>query len=903
MTARLGTSTILLVRGEPGIGKTALLGDAADRAAVEGMAVLSARGVESEAEVPFGGLLELLRPALDALDRLPAPQAAALHGALGLGPRLEASRFLVGAATLGILEAHAERRPLLVLVDDAHWLDEASLAAIVFAARRLLADPIAVVLAVRSGETAWLERTGLPQMDLGGLDSHAASALLGRHGDEPIAAGLAEQLHRATRGNPLALVELARDGPRGGLALDPLGAPVPIGAGLERAFLGRVGVLSQGARAALVVVAADESGMLAAITPAARSLGIDPGAIEEAERAGLLRVADLRVEFSHPLVRSAVYQSAPPHERRAAHAAIAGALGAERDADRRAWHLAAAAFGPDEGVAAALEAAGSSARGRSAHSAAASALERAALLSPDDEARSRRLVAAADSARIAGEAERTARLIEEALERTADARLRAEAQHVRGLAAIRRGPVMAGHDILVAAAASVEALDPQWAATMYAEAANACFFAGRPKLMLEAARRAWEILPPDAGERESALGALALGMALILEGQGSDGTRLVRGAIAAIADSKSFEDDPWLLAWGALGVLFLREASTGRALVARAIECARSQGALGILPFTLFLVARDAATSDRWGVAEAQYDEAIQLARETGQDAQLCANLAGLACIETRRGRADGRAHAQEALELSGRLGLGAFRVWALGALADEQLGLADLDDAIGWLVERERALRELEIADVDLSPAPELVEAYVRAGRVREARRTAADYVVMAERKGQPWALARAERCRGLLADDLSFERHFALALAHHGATTDAFEEARTRLCFGERLRRARQRVRARGELRAAFAGFDGLGAAPWSERARVELLASGETARARDPSAVDQLTPQELRIAMLLGEGRTTREAASALFLSAKTIEHHLRNAYRKLGVHSRDALAEALRSTMDR
>lgn len=368
--------------------------------------------------------------------------------------------------------------------------------------------------------------------------------------------------------------------------------------------------------------------------------------------------------------------------------------------------------------------------------------------------------------------------------------------------------------------------------------------------------------------------------------------------MAIIEGSDALGDDPRLLAWAALGPLWLRESETGRDLFERAISSARQQGAVGALPFALFVAGRDAATTDRWAVAEAQYDEAIRLARETGQAAQLCANLTGLVYLDARRGReAECREHAAEALALADNLGLGFYRAWALGALADLETALGRLDEAARRLEEKLGVLRQCGIADPDLSPTPELVEVCVRSGRPSDVLRLADEYVRRAEEKGQPWALARAERCRGLLADDLDAERHFAQALLYHHQTTDTFEEARTRLCLGEWLRRAKHRTRARPELRAAFDAFDGLGAAPWAERARLELLATGETARRRDVSTLDQLTPQEMQIAMVLADGRTTREAASMLFLSPKTVEYHLRNAYRKLGVRSRDALAQAL------
>jgi DNA-binding CsgD family transcriptional regulator len=419
--------------------------------------------------------------------------------------------------------------------------------------------------------------------------------------------------------------------------------------------------------------------------------------------------------------------------------------------------------------------------------------------------------------------------------------------------------------------------------------------------MLAAARRAWALAGPDAGEWETAFAGLALGTALIFNGQGEAGAQLVRQTIAVIDSSDVLGDDPRLLSWAALAPLWLREARIGRALVDRAIEAARARGAVGVLPFAVQVAAVDAAADDRWGLSVALHDEVIRLARDTGQLVRLCGALAGLARIQARRGReAACREHAADALKLSEQLGLPFYRIWAIGALAELELSLGRLDQALAWLGQKDRLLAALQIADPDLSAAPELVEVHVRAQRVDVARVIAEDHLRRARDKGQPWALARAERCWGLVADAQMMDEPFARAVEFHARTPDTFELARTRLCYGERLRRAKRRTQAREQLRGAFQAFSGLGAAPWAELARLELQATGETARRRNDSAVEALTPQELRIAMVLAEGRTTREAAAQLFLSPKTVEYHLRSAYRKLGIGSRDELTKALART---
>jgi DNA-binding CsgD family transcriptional regulator len=328
------------------------------------------------------------------------------------------------------------------------------------------------------------------------------------------------------------------------------------------------------------------------------------------------------------------------------------------------------------------------------------------------------------------------------------------------------------------------------------------------------------------------------------------------------------------------------------------LDTARARSAVGALPFVLALLARDQATTDRWAVAESTYREAIALARESDQRTDLGFGLAGLAWLQARQGRDETRALAAEALEVSVPLGARLFEVWAAAALGELELGLGDAAHAADHFERQRRLLRELGITDADLSPAPELVDAYIRLGRGNDAELVCAQFTAAARAKGQPWSLARALRCRGLLANESdSLSEPFEQALLYHAQTPDAFETARTRLAYGQRLRRARNRVLARDQLRVALDVFERLGAEPWAERARTELAATGETLRRRDPTTVDELTPQELQIGLLLAAGKTTREAAAALFLSPKTIEYHLRHVYQKLDIHSREELTQVL------
>ncbi len=888
--ARAGASAVLALVGEAGIGKTALLDWAAEQA--EGMQLLRARGVESEAEIPFASLLELIRPALASLDKIPVPQGVALEAALALRPGQAQERFAVGAATLSLLAAYAEQGPIAILIDDAHWLDSSSAQALLFAVRRLVADPIAVLMAVREGEPSLLDGADLPTLSIGGLTTDEAATLL-----DGLAPDLVGRLHGATAGNPLALLELAPDVQD--LALAPDGAPVMVSTRISRSFLRRAGTLDDPARRALVLAATSDGGDLAVLERAAVTLGIDLSALAVAENAGLLTIRAGTLEFRHPLARSALYADAPVAERRQSHRALAAAL-PDRDVDRRAWHLAAAAVGTDESASAALEQAGLRSQSRSAYATATAAFERAGRLADDSERRARLLLQAAQAGWLAGLADHAVSLLSEARATTGDAETTVEVDRLAGHIATLRGPVMRGHEILTTAA---ERTDGVRAAEMLAEAALACFYAGKPREMVAVAELARSRLPADATVRARFMSATAFGMARVLGGDAAAGAESIHEAVALAESSAELRNDLQLLAWLAVGPIFLRESAAGRGLLDHAIATARARAAVGALPFVLSLVARDHATTDRWTVAETAYREAIDLARESDQQTALAFALSGLAWLQARRGREEEcRAHVAEALALCEQLGTRLHQVWASSALGDLALGLGDAAGAAAQFEIQQQLLGELGITDVDLMPGAELVDAYLRLGCVDDAHRIGVDYQAAARAKGQPWSLARALRSQGLLAVNGDIAEHFDQALAYHEQTLDAFETARTRLAYGERLRRARNRVLAREQLRRAVETFERLGARPWAERARAELAATGATLRRRDPSTVDELTPQEMQIALALAGGKTTRETAAALFLSPKTIEYHLRHVYDKLGIHSREELARKLSAQLD-
>jgi len=883
---RRGQSGALVLRGEAGIGKSTLLRHAADRAA--DMTVLEARGVDSESELAFAGLSELLRPSLDRLDSLPGAQSAALRGALALGPSEASDRFAVYTAVLSLLAATAEHAPLLCLIDDAQWLDSASAEALLFAARRLDAEGMALLFAAREGEGPGFEARGVEPLYLGGLDHEAVADLLALRAPQPTAPEVTERLARETAGNPLALVELSRMLSEGQLTgREPLGEPLPAGASAERSFRHRIGVLSESTRQALLLAAAAATGELGPILAAARALGVEASAFEEAEATGLVAVTEARLSFSHPLVRSAAYSAASPAERRAAHRELSETVGDEG----RAWHLAAAAFGPDEEVARALEQAADSARQRSGYAAAAAALELAARLSPEQAPRAKRLFAAADAARHGGRTEQALRMLAGALRGASDPRLRAAIQHTRGRIELFRGRAQAAHELLASEAASVEPRDPDLAASMLADAALACLLAGDAAGAVETARRAQSALQAKGGAAEL-ITKLILGTALYRVGQVREGLQLVRSA-ATIAEAERLQ--PEYLVHAAHVLTWAGEYDRARALVRRVIDEIRTTGALGVLPFALYASSGLDTRTGRWNSAYADASEAVRIASDTDNPFWRCHALGCLALVEAGQGREEEcRAHAFEALELARSLDIEYPREIgdALGLL---ELGLGRPEEAVGYLEPVTRITVEEAGAQPMLARAslPDLVEAYVWCGRPLP-KEMVAGLAAPAEAIESAAFCALAERCRGLLAGEEEFDVCFIEALRLHELAGMPFATARTALSYGERLRRSGRRVDARVQLRAALETFLRLGAQPWAERAERELGATGETVRRREVTAAAELTPQELQIALVVARGATNREAGAALFVSPKTIEYHLGHVYRKLGVRSRTELA---------
>ncbi|HEU4656029.1 MAG TPA: AAA family ATPase [Capillimicrobium sp.] len=888
--ARDGRSTALLVHGDAGIGKTALLEEAI--AAADGLRVLRARGFEGESDLPFAGLHDLVAPLLDLRERIPAVQARALGAALALEPPDGHDRFAIPAALLSLVGQAADAGPLLLVVDDLHWIDEGTCQALTFVARRLDADGVVLLLSARDGEPWPFDPTGIERLHVGGLSDEAARELLA--GGTAVASEVVDALVRTAAGNPLALRELPQtltDDQRSGRA--PLPRPLRPGAGVEAAFSRRLAALPDDTRQALLVLSAMETRRTDVLLRALEVLGLPATALDAAQHAGIVTVADERTDFTHPLLRSTVYHAAASSRRRAAHHVLAEIA---PDAQRRAWHLAISAVGTDDAAAEALEAAGRDARGRGGAAEAARAFARAAELTSDREQRARLQLEAATDEVAAGHMDRALHLVEQGLQVAGDEGLRTQLRRVRAQVALRQAAPTVAFELLEAEAERLAAVDAGQAAVLLLEACAAPMMTGDMDLLRATAERARALAQGAGLELGGVIAELIVGEALIARGDAPEGAAILAELEAPLLSADLMAGMPDVVGMAGHSSIWIGAYDRADAVLSRMVDGARRGAALGGLVYPLAARSHLELRRGRWIAALADADESVRLARDTGYRNVLPLSLATLARVEAAMGRAEeARRHAEESVGLARSAGAAAILLYGLGALGFEALSGGRLEEAVEHLeraAETERALRQDQAAIVQW--APDRVEALVRLGRLDEASRALAELAAQAHRTQGAWALACVERGRGMLSGDDAFRAHFEAALRHHDRDAQPFERARTELAFGERLRRAGQRVEAREWIGAALQGFERLGARPWAERAQAELRATGRTARRRDASTADELTPQELQIAGYVTEGMTNREIAAAMFLSPKTIEYHLRSVFRKLDVRSRTELA---------
>ena len=876
--ARAGAGAALVVRGEPGIGKSALLAYARQHAAP--MLVLSAVGVQAESDLAFAGLHELLRPVLTYLGDLPDTQSRALAGALGLAPARQSDRLLICAAVLSLLAAAAETQPLLCVVDDAQWVDRPSADALVFTARRLRAEQLAILFGVRDSEASRFE-AGLAELALSGLCRDAAVEVLATMG-RTAAPSVCERLLAEADGNPLALLELPASLSEDQLSgRAPLPDAMPLTPRLEGVFRERIGRLPRHAQTALLIAAADNTGDAPAVLRAAATLELPADALDPAEGSGLIRISGKTIAFRHPLVRSALYQGATLSQRQHVHAALATALRGDDNADRRVWHQAMATLTGDEEVAAALEASARRAELRAGHSSAATAYLRAAELSTDDVRRVRRIAAAAHAAWDAGQPDRARDILGRALP-LATGQMRAQLLYLSGLIEAHTGSVRQAFALLVDAADA--STHPSLTVEMLFEATDAASFVGDPAAVVELGQRVMRISAVDELDRFkiAALGGFARAYA----GDHVQAQTLITDALRC-ADTVT---DPRVLMWAADAASAGKGLGAGLPYINRAVDLARRNGLVGLLPLVLRRQAMELLWLSQFDLAYATAQEGFRLSVDLGYGSS--GHLVNMAAAEAAWGREqDARQHIEEALALSQRRG---SLFPAIGA--EWTLGLIEL--AAGRPAEAAERLLAITSPGhphhnplIALEVMPDAVEAGVRAGQ----REQAATRLVSLRGRvaAAPTAARRAllARCEALL-EERDPEEAFGEAIAL-GSGLPPMQRARTELLYGEWLRRERRRTDARVHLRAAIDIFRRLDAVPWAERAEAELRATGETARKRDASALDQLTPQELQIAGLVTEGLTNREIAAQLFLSPRTVDYHLRKVFTKLGIASRTEL----------
>ncbi|QGN49675.1 helix-turn-helix transcriptional regulator [Micromonospora sp. WMMD558] len=891
---RAGGSAVLVLRGEAGIGKTALLDHAAGRAA--GFRTLAIAGIESEMGLPFAALHQLCAPMLGRLHELPGPQCDALAVAFGLQEGEAPSPFLVGLAVLGLLAGAAENRPLACLVDDAQWLDDESMGVLAFVARRLMAEPIALIFALREPAR---ELAGLPELVVEGLSEADARALLASACPAPLDPLVRDRIVAEAHGNPMALLHLPH-------ALGPaelaggfwLAGRDPVANHLEDAFHQQFLSLPPDSQRLLVIAAAEPTGDGGLLWRAAGLQAIPADAACPAESRGLVEFG-ARVRFRHPLVRSAVYQRTPPADRRTAHRALAQATDPHLDPDRRAWHRAQAAPGPDESVAADLELSADRAQGRGGAAAAACFLRRAAELTPDPARRVARALAAAQLDIEAGGAEQADNLLAVAEAGPLDDLRRARLERLRARLVFSRLRCGTAPRLLLDAAHRLAPLDAALARDTLLEAFGAAIFAGRlsegpgQRAVAEAVR-AGPSPPTPSREVDVLLDAMA---GLIIDGHAA-GVDAVKRALYIIRQQQrsgaTDADSRWL--WLAFRVIpeplvpEVWDDDAWHEMANAAVRIARETGALSVLPMALTYKAGYHVFAGEFGTASALIDEATAISAATGGAPMMYTSLVLNAW----------RAEESEAMDLIETTieevsAWGEGRTVSLAHYATAALynGLGHYETALA------AATRACQYEDLGFFGWAlfELIEAAARSGQPEPAAAALDKLTVRTRASGTHWALGVEACSRALLSDEQVADALYREAIEHLGRCRIVVHLARARLLYGEWLRRQNRRQESRTQLRSAYEAFSRMGADGLAERARRELLATGETVRRRRAETATELTSQEAQIARLARDGHTNSEIAAQMFISPRTVEWHLGNVFGKLGISSRRQLRTAL------
>jgi DNA-binding CsgD family transcriptional regulator len=887
--ARAGNSAVLVVRGEPGIGKTVVLDYAVRRASASDLRVVRASGVESELELAYAALHQLCVPFLDRrLEQLPKPQRDALAVAFGLREGPAPDRFLVGLALLSLLAAAAEDQPLACVVDDAQWLDRASVQCLVFAARRLLAEPIALIFAVR-GPGGDPELAALPGLTMTGLRSADAATLLASAVGGRLDAEVRDRIVAETRGNPLALLQLPRGlGPAqlaGGFWLPD---SRPLASRIEDSFLRQFQSLPRQTQRLLLAAAADPTGSMTLLWRAGELQDIPADAVAPAQAAGLVELG-ARVHFAHPLVRSAVYQAASAGERREAHRVLAEATDPEADPDRRAWHRSHATVGPDAEVADELARSAGRAQARGGLAAAAAFLERAAMLTPDPAQRGGRTLAAAQAKVQAGAFDAAGQLLGMAEAAPLDEFQRARVDLLRAQLAFVANRGSDAPLLLMRAAKRLEPIDAGLARETYLDALNAALFSGRlatpggtPREVAAAARAAPRPLHPRASD------VLLDGLAARFSEGYAAGLPILRRALSAFDEGTSAEEDLRWLWLACIAAVDLWDDARWDRFSSRHLHLTRDAGALSELPLALSQRIYLLLFAGELAAAASLVEEMHVVTEATGTRMTPYGDV----CLAALRGREGGisdlaTATKEEAMQRGEGIGIG-LTDWAT-AVHDNGLGhyenaMAAAESACAYL------------ADVSASVTwslVELVEAATRCGLPERAMDGVRRLSECTGATGTDWALGVEARSRALVSDGETADRLYREAIERLGRTRMRVDLARAHLVYGEWLRREERRTDARDQLRVAYEMLTDMGMEGFAGRARRELLATGETVRKRTVDTVADLTAQEAQIAKLARSGCTNQEIGGQLFISPRTVEWHLGNVFTKLGITSRKDL----------
>jgi DNA-binding CsgD family transcriptional regulator len=891
--ARGGESRVLVVRGEPGVGKTALVQSVVSGAS--GWRVVRTVGVESEVELGYAALHQLCGRAVEGLERLPAPQRDALGAAFGLTAGTAPERFLVGLAVLSLLSSQAEEGPLLCIIDDAQWLDRESAQVLAFVARRLLTDPIVMLFVTRDVDD---DLRGLPELVLEGLTDEDADVVLSSVVHGPLNPQVHAHIIAETQGNPLALIELPRGLTPADLAVGfGVSDERPLPKRIEATFARRIDGLPPETQRLLLIAAADQVGQADKVWRAADILGIGPDAADPAADAELLEIDDT-VRFRHPLVRSSAYRTAPPSERRIVHQALAEATDPVADPDRRAWHLAAASIGPDDTIADELERSAARAQERGGMMAAAAFLERSAEFTRDLERQALRRLLAAGAFLQAGAMDRARELLVQSSDHLVDPGARAQAMRMEGALRFADGRGGDTPSLLFGAAIALRSLDPRSGDETMMEAAEAAMWAadlttGTTTADVASAARTWY----DPGNGDSTASLLLHGYSQRMTVGYPAPVEWWRRAVEAGADDVGGSTRLQLLGmlWNATGDML--DFEHHMAAARERVRQARQEGALATLPIALACLAWSELLAGRLDAAEASNTEGTNIADATGMPEFPGAHgIIRLGILAWRGGEQETRELAEAVVAEALERGQGLTIEIVKFLMSVVELGLGRYEEAL----KLSRAVFETDPWYVCSMNLGDLIEAAVRSDDLSTAHAALSRLSERAQATQTPWGLGLLARGRALMASDEDAEALYLESLEQLGRSGVVTDFARTRLLYGEWLRRQRRRREARDQLRAAYETFLTIGAGAFTRRVESELLATGEHARARTDETRSELTPQELQVALLAADGQSNVEIAAQLYISAHTVSYHLRKVYAKLDVKSRSHLVKALADT---